>query len=62
MLGSLYVNNKSQSARKAVNRLTEGASQSHVLDSAEFPGQTVEFKELKSLALGHVKRKGSILI
>ena len=63
LLGSLYVNFQSQTfsnsdhIKKTTKRLTGGASQ---VDRAEFPDQPVQFKELKSKALGDIKRKGSI--
>ena len=59
LLGSLYVNYHSQTFSNAdvtMKRLTKDASQ---LDAAEFPNQSVEFQELKSMPLGHLKRKGS---
>ena len=63
LLGSLYVNFQSQTfsnsdhIKKTFKRLTGGASQ---VDRAEFPDQPVQFTELKSKALGDIKRKGSI--
>ena len=63
LLGSLYVNFQSQTfsnsdhIKKTSKRLTGGASQ---VDRAEFPDQPVQFTELKSKALGDIKRKGSI--
>ena len=63
LLGSLYVNFQSQTfshtdhIEKTSKRLTGGASQ---VDRAEFPDQPVQFTELKSKALGDIKRKGSI--
>ena len=63
LLGSLYVNFQSQTfinsdhIKKTSKRLTGGASQ---VDRAEFPDQLVQFTELKSRALGDIKRKGSI--
>ena len=63
LLGSLYVNFQSQTfsnsdhIKKTSKRLTGGASQ---VVRAEFPDQLVQFTELKSKALGDIKRKGSI--
>ena len=63
LLGSLYVNFQSQTfsnsdhIKRTFKRLTGGASQ---VDRAEFPDQPVQFTELKSKALGDIKRKGSI--
>ena len=63
LLGSLYVSFQSQTfsnsdhIKKTSKRLTGGASQ---VDRAEFPDQPVQFTELKSKALGDIKRKGSI--
>ena len=65
LLGSLYVNFQSQTfsnsdhIKRTFKRLTGGASQ---VDRAEFPDQPVQFTELKSKALGDIKRKGSIYL
>ena len=65
LLGSLYVNFQSQTfshsdvIKRTFKRLTGGASQ---VDRAEFPEQPVQFTELKSKALGDIKRKGSIYL
>ena len=62
LLGSLYVSFQSQTfsnsdhIKRTFKRLTGGASQV----TAEFPVQPVQFAELKSKALGDIKRKASI--
>ena len=63
LLGSLYVSFQSQTfsnsdhIKTTSKRLMGGASQ---VDVAEFPEQTVLFPELKSKALGDIKRNGSM--
>ena len=60
LLGSLYVSFESQAFSHAdvTSRLTKDASQ---VDAAEFPDETVQFQNLESISLGHLKRKGSSL-
>ena len=60
LLGSLYVSFQSQTFSNSDHikkRLVGEASQ---VDTAEFPDQPVQFPELKSKALGDIKRKGPI--